>query len=65
MNTDSQLLDKEPPELLIDQLDAPTLEAQLDQATIARSESNILRWMEYLPEDCVARMIEMRWDVTT
>jgi hypothetical protein len=36
-----------------------------DEAQIARSENNILQWMEYLPEDCIARMIEMGWDVTT
>ncbi len=34
-------------------------------AEIARSESNILRWMSYLPEDCVRTMIRMGWDVTT
>lgn len=34
-------------------------------ADIARSESNILRWMSYLPEDCVRTMIRMGWDVTT
>jgi hypothetical protein len=36
-----------------------------DEAQNARSEANILRWMEYLPEDCIARMIEMGWDITT
>jgi hypothetical protein len=36
-----------------------------DEATFARSEENILRWMEYLPDDCICRMIEMKWDITT
>ena len=36
-----------------------------DSASIARSEANILRWMEYLPEDCIARMIALKWDITT
>ena len=33
--------------------------------SVARSESNILRWMDYLPEDCIKKMIEMEWDITT
>jgi hypothetical protein len=32
---------------------------------VRRSESNILQWMKYLPEDCINRMIQMGWDVTT
>jgi hypothetical protein len=36
-----------------------------DSASIAHSEANILRWKEYLPEDCIARMIQMKWDITT
>jgi hypothetical protein len=32
---------------------------------VARSEENILRWMSYLPEDCIRTMIAMGWDVTT
>lgn len=31
----------------------------------ARSKKNILRWMSYLPDNCVRTMIEMGWDVTT
>ena len=34
-------------------------------ADVARSESNILQWTAYLPEDCVKTMIQMGWDVTT
>jgi len=36
-----------------------------NDADVARSERNVLRWMAYLPEDCVRTMIQMRWDVTT
>jgi hypothetical protein len=36
-----------------------------DETQDARSKNNIQLWMEYLPEDCIARMIEMGWDVTT
>jgi hypothetical protein len=36
-----------------------------DDADVARSESNILRWMAYLPEDCIRTMIQMGWDLTT
>jgi hypothetical protein len=31
----------------------------------ARSEANILCWMEYLPQDCIETMIRMGWDLTT
>ena len=34
-------------------------------ADAARSEQNILQWMEYLPEDCIRTMIDMGWDITT
>jgi hypothetical protein len=34
-------------------------------ADIAHSEENILRWMSYLPEDCVRTMVLMGWDITT
>jgi hypothetical protein len=34
-------------------------------ADMVRSEENILRWMAYLPQDCVETMIRMGWDVTT
>jgi hypothetical protein len=40
-------------------------EAFDDAEAVSRSERNILQWMKYLPEDCVARMIELGWDVTT
>jgi len=34
-------------------------------ADIAHSEENILRWMEYLPEDCIRTMVLMGWDIST
>jgi hypothetical protein len=34
-------------------------------ADVVRSEENILRWMAYLPQDCIETMIRMGWDVTT
>jgi hypothetical protein len=44
---------------------AAPAEARVNDADIARSEDNILRWMSYLPEDCIRSMIQMSWDLTT
>jgi hypothetical protein len=44
---------------------AAQIEAQANDADVARSEENILQWMSYLPEDCIRTMIQMGWDVTT
>ena len=44
---------------------AAPAEARVNDADIVRSEDNILRWMSYLPEDCVRSMIQMGWDLTT
>jgi hypothetical protein len=44
---------------------AAPAEARVNDADIARSEDNILRWMSYLPEDCIRSMIQMGWDLTT
>lgn len=44
---------------------AEPLNAEAQAAQVARSEENIFRWMQYLPEDCVATMIAMGWDITT
>jgi hypothetical protein len=63
-----QLSDAEAEEPCSDHLDLAAIDATDgidDHAAIARSEANILQWMEYLPEDCIARMIAMKWDVTT
>jgi hypothetical protein len=45
--------------------DSSMFDGPVDPDTIARSDSNILRWKEYLPEDCITRMIAMKWDLTT
>jgi hypothetical protein len=44
---------------------AAPVEARGNENDAARSEENILKWMSYLPEDCIRTMIEMGWDVTT
>jgi hypothetical protein len=36
-----------------------------DHDANARSEANVLRWMKYLPQDCIATMIRLGWDLTT
>jgi hypothetical protein len=38
---------------------------RVNEDDAARSEENILKWMAYLPEDCIRTMIDMGWDVTT
>jgi hypothetical protein len=40
-------------------------DARESAADIAHSEENILRWMSYLPEDCIRTMVLMGWDITT
>jgi hypothetical protein len=44
---------------------AAPIESAVSAADIARSEHNILQWMQYLPADCVKTMIRMGWDITT
>jgi hypothetical protein len=41
------------------------VESAVSAADIARSEENILNWMQYLPTDCVKTMIRMGWDIST
>jgi hypothetical protein len=41
------------------------IESAVNAEDIARSEQNILQWMQYLPTDCVKTMIRMGWDITT
>jgi hypothetical protein len=43
---------------------SPMIQCESD-ADIARSEENILRWMSYLPDECIRTMILMGWDITT
>jgi hypothetical protein len=45
--------------------EAAPIEAAVNDAAIARSEENILQWMQYLPADCIHTMIRMGWDVST
>jgi hypothetical protein len=62
MDTNTQILRGGFLEFPIELTDtAPTLERSDD----ARSENNIFEWMSYLPEDCIKRMIQMGWDITT
>jgi hypothetical protein len=65
MNTDTQLPSRDSIELQGERSDASAFDGPVDPETIARSDANILRWQEYLPEDCIRKMIEMKWDVTT
>jgi len=41
------------------------IDTAVNDADFARSEENILQWMQYLPEDCIHTMIRMGWDVST
>jgi hypothetical protein len=50
---------------LLKGLSAPSSMDVQNDADVARSERNVLQWMEYLPEDCIRTMIQMGWDVTT
>jgi hypothetical protein len=64
MDTYTQLLQR----VFVDLLDEPSETSSMDaqnDADVARSEKNVLEWMEYLPEDCIRTMIQMGWDVTT
>jgi len=66
MNTDAQRMQDVFIELPREPSDAAApIGVQAADGEVARSEENILRWMAYLPEDCVKTMIEMRWDITT
>jgi hypothetical protein len=44
---------------------AAPADARETATDMARSEENILRWMEYLPEECIRTMVLMGWDITT
>ena len=65
MNADAQGLQNVFLELPRESDAAAPLGVQAIYDDVARSEENILRWMAYLPEDCVKTMIEMGCDVTT
>jgi hypothetical protein len=40
-------------------------EISVDAEESIRSRRNIAEWRSYLPKDCVDRMIEMGWDLST
>ena len=66
MEADSQTQQQVSAEHSTEPSESPALvEVQMSSADAARSEDNILRWMAYLPEDCVRTMIDMGWDITT
>jgi hypothetical protein len=44
---------------------AARADARETATDMAHSEENILRWMTYLPEDCIRTMVLMGWDITT
>ena len=45
--------------------DIASLKTTRTDAEVARSDSNVIQWMSYLPEDCINTMIAMGWDVST
>jgi hypothetical protein len=53
----------EMPEECLD-IASPTIQCE-SEADIAHSEENILRWMSYLPDECIRTMVLMGWDLTT
>jgi hypothetical protein len=67
METDAQVQQRVCAEPSMGSLEVAPVIAQLfgDVETVSRLESNIAQWMKYLPQDCINRMIEMGWDVTT
>jgi hypothetical protein len=34
-------------------------------AATVHSENNLRQWREYLPEECIAQMVHMGWDIST
>ena len=44
---------------------AARVDAREGAADVAHSEDNILRWISYLPEDCIRTMVLMGWDIST
>jgi hypothetical protein len=67
METDAQVQQRVCAEPSMESLEvAPAIEQLFgDAKAVSRLESNIAQWMKYLPQDCINRMIEMRWDLTT
>jgi hypothetical protein len=44
---------------------SPVSESDACDFDVAYSEQNILKWMAYLPPDCIQCMIRMGWDIST
>jgi hypothetical protein len=67
MDTDARARQRVFAESSMESLELVPATAQLfgDAEAVRRSEGNTLQWMKYLPEDCINKMIEMEWDVTT
>jgi len=64
MDTYAQVPQREIVDVLEGLSTTSSMDAQND-ADVARSKKNVLKWMAYLPEDCIRTMIQMGWDVTT
>jgi hypothetical protein len=66
MQTDTQVQPQVFMELAAELWDAPApAGVGVGNTDLVRSEENILRWMAYLPEDCIRTMVLMGWDITT
>jgi hypothetical protein len=67
MDTNTQVKEGIFTEPSVESLDvAVEMNPRFDYAdAVRRSDDKILKWMKYLPEDCINRMIEMEWDITT
>jgi hypothetical protein len=65
MDTTTQVLDRSFVEGSAKSSDALLAIGARADDDVERSESNILQWMSYLPEDCIRTMIAMGWDIST
>ena len=65
MDTTTQVLDRPFVEGSAKSSDALLAIGARADDNVERSESNILQWMAYLPEDCIRTMIAMGWDIST
>ncbi len=67
MDTNTQVEERKFTKPSMEHLDvASQVNPRIDNTdAVRRSEDNILKWLKYLPEDCISRMIDMEWDITT
>ena len=49
----------------IDETQPTSGDPEVSDFDVTYSEENILKWMAYLPPDCVQCMIRMGWDIST